>query len=302
MGSIFGGSFWQSHLLRNTSFHLSAGLCCFALSWLLFEHRCQRGGDDSDFLAVSQRRHWWQHWFPPGRAQSNAIAWKDFHFFYGGFRSLGLRLLAYAGIAIGAWAFSVNMGSIKTLPGSFKKCGWIFFSVELAVFATLFLSREYWGKTLGAILSLPSRRRIVIKQKLIAGALLLTPSVALISVGLLAENDLSMDSIWNDLFARNRYPRGWISVVSSIAGHTAFFYLTANLSLRIRWAALPTALGIALFFQIFLQITGSLLLEILLRISILTRGDSGIITFSHLACGRGGATCRLLRVRLRRAR
>jgi hypothetical protein len=179
-----------------------------------------------------------------------AIAWKDFHFFYGGPRVVLLRLAAYFTIA---WWFPESVEILVTPPGStlgetLTVWGWSFLNIELAGFAALFLARERWGKTLGAIVALPHGLGAAMRQKFRAAILWFLPSILIITAGF-AIGGYEMCRKLGELFADDHYAVGWQSAIRWIPQTAAFFLLVTNLSLRLRWAALPLAYGIGVIVE-----------------------------------------------------
>lgn len=250
---IATGSAWQSHLAANVGAHITVGLLFFLLAWWMFDRRCQWEFDppapagarrlrSSSISAMGGRRPW-----------ASAIAWKDFHFQYGGWPLVLARISIYffgASLVIfGAWEVW-KVSRVGVAQGLITTGIWIL-SVELAVIAALLWSREYWDHTLGSLVSLPRPLGAISGEKLRGALPALIPSLALTISGLLIGGPAWAKQYVGTLFGDSATPvaalegGGIFGLLRSVCETAFYLTLVIQLSLRLRWAALPAAYGIA---------------------------------------------------------
>jgi hypothetical protein len=278
LSQVGSGSFWNAHLAENTVAHLSLGLIFFLAAWWLFERRCQGAMEVPAPAAAGRRRF---RLLRPGRPWVRSLAWKDFHFQYGGWGVVALRLMTYALVTVGVLALmsglKAKISRMDLATGLIGAGTWLL-NVELAIFVALLWSREHWGHTLGSIIGLPRSLGSSLREKLRGLAPALIPSLAVIVIGLGVGGSEWMTRYVKRL-ASNEFGGG-IGFVFGMPGwgvwglarnlSETFWYLNlvAYLSLRLRWTALPAAFGIAmavtigsyiLFFSIMMLIDGPLI-------------------------------------------
>jgi ABC-type transport system involved in multi-copper enzyme maturation permease subunit len=272
---ITTGSFWQSHLVENAITHLSFGAIFFLTAWWLFDRRCQGEGDDPALATAGSTRRFYITTRRRCRPWPRAIAWKDFHFQYGGWPLVMSRIAIYligAALVIFGWSKMGKITRIGVSQGVILTGNWIL-SVELAIFAALLWSREHWGHTLGSIVALPRSLGSVFLEKLIGllGAVL--PSLALIIIGISIGGSEWVRHIVSSLFSDEISAPTFIGLpgfgvwgLLRILVETVWYlHLVAYLSLRLRWTALPAAYGIAgavsiagqiSFFSVMMMVQG----------------------------------------------
>jgi hypothetical protein len=262
---ITTGSFWESHLRENAITHLSFGVVFFLAAWWLFDRRCQGEGDAPAPAAGGTARRFSIPTRRRRRPWRRAIAWKDFHFHYGGWLLVLSRITIYFLGAIlvifGAWKmWKVNRLGIA--QGLITTGTWIL-SVELAIFAALLWSREHWGHTLGSIVALPRSLGSVFSEKLRGLLPAILPSLALIATGIGVGGQEWADRFVGSLLSSELNATTFIGfpgfgvwgLLRNLVETVWYLHLVAYLSLQLRWTALPAAYGIACAISIAGQIS-----------------------------------------------
>ena len=223
--------------------NLIAACVLFLLSWAAFPRFAlsdQSATAGRGLLSTGTRR--WK-WASPGRAWSNALAWKDFNFLAGGFLFLLLKFFGYGLLLIvmvvinhftngpsvdpvRAEDFGMHAGVVLTL-----------LIIEASLSASRLFHDEVRDQTLVSLLILPQSIGAIAYSKL-AGCLLgLVPALAWLVLDLILAVDRPEEFLEAAL-----HPGVWIATLVL----SVFLHLTVLLSLFVKWGALPLALFITL--------------------------------------------------------
>lgn len=228
------------------SVSLIGGVLCFGLAWLLFAPCCNAGGEAvlkrPEKAAGSRLRR--RFLVPrPGR---RPIAWKDFHFLGGGYRGVILRSTVY--LAVSAlliwWGAVVGRGDLtaRDVGGVLWGFGLTAFTIEVALVSARLFGIERKRNTLGSLYTMPLGTARLIGQKILGALPSFIPSVAICSAGLLIA-----DREW-----RNPSSRDLAQYILFASEYVFFAVLVMYLSLRMRRAAIATALGLMFFANMLL--------------------------------------------------
>jgi ABC-type transport system involved in multi-copper enzyme maturation permease subunit len=244
LGSISTSNYLGIHFGGTIFVHVGFGLACFFLAVLLFE-KFSHGLEDA--AAPGQRQNKKRR---GSRPHSQAIAWKDFRIHYGGWRWVGLRAVLYFGFFAAVRAHAAL--DLAQFADALWVAGLMMFCVESAVLAAVALSRERWSLTLPALVAVPLPLSRIYFEKLKAAWLVLIPSVALLLAAIAVDFDRALRSVAQSspfYYASADTSRPDAFALAAGALHllipNAFFLsLVLNLSLRMKWAALPVAIGI----------------------------------------------------------
>jgi hypothetical protein len=228
------------------SVSLIGGVLCFGLAWRLFAPCCNAGGEAvmkrPEKTAGSKPRHR----FTVPRPGLHPIAWKDFHFFGGGYFGLIVRFTVY--FAISAlliwWVAVVGGGSpdaqaVGVVLGIF---GLMTFTIEVALVSGRLFGIERKRNTLGSLYTLPLGTARLIGQKILGALPSFIPSVAIFSAGLLIAGPEWQNPSSSDLAL----------YILCGSEYGFFVVLVMYLSLRMRRATVATALGLTIFANMLL--------------------------------------------------
>jgi hypothetical protein len=175
---------------------LILGLISFFLAWAIFERFSDRDPESSGsstgartrILGISVRR--------PARPKGNALMWKDFHFLYGGYPGLVLRLVIYW--LLPALTLAVVKGSqnstVLNTAGFFDFWIGMICFIDTGAMAARLYRQELNGQTFSALAILPTTVRRVAYRKAFVLLLVALPG-SLSSAGLsLLQTALRMSS------------------------------------------------------------------------------------------------------------
>ena len=239
----FDGSVWSFQVWSN----FAAAGAFFGLSWLLFDRLTdarrplfawlRRRPNAPDRLPTRSPRRVWKH----------PVVWKDFHFLAGGRRMMIAKVILY-GLGIDAfWGFWLwtSVGGF-TWPGSPSELGEIAMIgmilaavVELSLLASNLFRGEVKDRTLPLLMMIPRDTGGIAYAKAGGALLSLTPAVGWFCVGAV----LAPDSFFDGLEPFFTYPEAIIAWLYLLI-FVLFLYLTAYLSLMVKWGALPLAIGL----------------------------------------------------------
>jgi ABC-type Na+ efflux pump permease subunit len=230
---------------------LVIGAVCFGLAWLLFGPCCNTTGEAVPRRepkaggSASRRR------IVFGRPGRFAIAWKDFHFLNGGWRGIVIRLLVYAGICglFVLWISKIGFrsrASIRDIGEVLRTTGVIIFTAELGLTAARIFGVERKRKTLGSLFTLPSGTTGLVWQKVLGCLPLFIPSLGMIVLGFVFLYVASSPEDW-----RYRRLMDGEFLTFLVASYCLLAVLAAYLSLRLRRAALSSALMLMFFGYMF---------------------------------------------------
>jgi hypothetical protein len=241
--------------------NIAAGVTLFLLAWTVFDifnaeqreatplrGRVARSGSPARFTNA-------------GRAWRHALLWKDFHFLAGGV------LGGYFGSLIKLIVYGLLLGSIVWQPyvpgrpafrwdsAGFKIMGFMAFALgmELTFAAARIFRHERRWKTLSSLAMLPVSLRSVAYQKILAALLTLWPGILYFCIGVACASDTIWEGIWKAWHSQMGAVRfsnitlGWLGL--SILQALFFLHLVANLSLRVKWGAIPLAIAMSYLFS-----------------------------------------------------
>lgn len=274
---------------------LVVGLAFFFLSWVFFntfnreqkESAPKRGilasfssSKKSGTLATTKR------FFSPPRSWPNAVFWKDFYFFRGGWLGIGLRIASIA-LIIGLIVILFYRRPYNS-SGFFgideEEFGGILVIVTLVTGALdlalgsgrMFSSEAKW-KTLSGLIMLPMTTGSLAYQKVGALALSSLPYFFLVFVGFFFLGPRNTEEFFEGLF----HPAG----IYTVATFFLALHLTAFFSLVVKGGAF-----VALIVSICIIIIGNFFMMFLMFSS---GGDEGVLVFFALCAG---ALCAYLQV------
>jgi hypothetical protein len=253
---LSSGGYLSLEIFRSVAVHLGIGAAFFALALLIFERCCDNEAVYSGNTGRRVRR--WRWLGSPARARGHAFAWKDFHFTMGGRLSIALRLVCYAfGIVLLAWA-NDDLDERRSIANYAWGWGWTAFYIELAFLALLMWGPEAWGKHIGSLIAIPRSLRRLNFEKLKAMLMATLPSVSMVTFAMIIGgstfiNQTILGSFSSGNFGAGGVPwRYWriISLLQWTAQLGVLLSLIVNLSLRLKWTALPAALGLFMLYQV----------------------------------------------------
>jgi ABC-2 family transporter protein len=258
-GILANGGYLALELTRSVIVHVSVGVAFFILSILIFERCC---GNEAAYSGDDGRRARRLRWLGRSkRAFTQAVAWKDFHFAMGGRFSVVFRLVFYvAWVAVMAWV-TQDWNNRKSLADMTWGFGLMMWHVELVFLALLMWGPEVWGKHIGSLIATPQALRRINFEKLRAMCMATAPSITLLLVAMgiggaeFIQDDVigpfqSVDSA-GGIQIRHRH---MIDIALWLIQFGALLVLVVNLSLRLKWTAVPVALGLFGLTQAILAI------------------------------------------------
>jgi hypothetical protein len=183
---VLGTGFSGSPIGCQVASNLVFGAACFLLAWALFERFCDRASEeagkspDKALRTLNPRPH------RQPRPHKHPLAWKDYHFLYGGKIGLRVRTCGYVGILVIAVCYSFAGGtSVGISSAAFQLVAFIF-SIDIAAMAGRIFRSELNEQTLAALAGLPATTRELVYGKGRAFLLVAAPgALALIGVDLL---------------------------------------------------------------------------------------------------------------------
>jgi hypothetical protein len=259
-GILSAGGFLSLEISRSVIVHICIGLAFFLFSILIFERCC---GNEAAYAGEGGKGRRRLRWLGrPKRALTHAIAWKDFHFTMGGRLSVVARCALYVSGVIGlTWIFD-ELDDRKSVAYTAWFMGLAMCHIELAFLALLAWGPEAWGQHIGSLVMTPRGLRRINFEKLKAALLAILPSFSLLVLAMAIGGSKFIDDVLIEPFTqRYRGPGGmpinfWymIRITQWLLEFGVLLALIVNLSLRLKWTALPAALGIFVLFQIVTSI------------------------------------------------
>jgi hypothetical protein len=230
------------------------GLAFFLGAWAIFDVFCNEQPDAAPprgLLAKSGKRI---RIFSPGRAGAGALRWKDFHFLGGGHASVFGKFILY-GCLLGAVAWmqdKFSSGGIQRKDMGYIAMWTMFlaFSFEIAFIAARVFRQERIWKTWSSLAMLPMSTRRIAYQKILGCLISTWPAVLFGALGAgLVADDLAK-GIGEAFTNANRVGSSfeWVAISGfafAILQTVFFYHLIADLSLRLKWGALPLSIAIA---------------------------------------------------------
>jgi len=258
LGILASGGYFSVELARSVIVHVCVGIAFFILSILIFERCC---GDEAKYSGESGRgANLWRWFGRPKRVRTHSIAWKDFHFSMGGRPSFALRLVGYVVFVVLIARSTGELGQRRVVAELAWRLGFLMLHFELAFLALLTWGPEAWGQHIGSLIVLPRGLRRITFEKVKAILIAVIPSVSLLVLAVVIGGS---EFIKADIipFFRPAYYSGAFrysrlyTILGWYVGFAVLLLLIVNLSLRLKWTALPAALGLFALFQIVKQIT-----------------------------------------------
>jgi hypothetical protein len=232
--------------------NLGLGVVFFILAWLGFERFCGELKEASPTRAGLARSRGSRHPLSPGRAWRRALAWKDFYFTTGGKLWVGIKLVIYGTPLVIVRCWPQKLGG----PPAWDDFGiatlfimMLFIGVELTFSAASLFRNERQGQTLSSLAMLPQGLGRVAYEKLLG----VVPSLVAAGTYLVLSLPLVVGSFLKTTVSRvNDFENVFALPLLLLASQGIFFlHLVAALSLHLKRAALPLAMGIH-FLIIFL--------------------------------------------------
>lgn len=250
LNHILKTGFAGSELSVTEIFYLLFGLIFFLISLALFNHfsRLSTYAVNVEIPRTKATKKWFL--FRPGRAWKSAVAWKDFHFYCGGFTSF-LSIFLINTIVIGAfiaiYAYT-NRGQMPPLPHigyTLMIVGFVFLLAQGAYLSGTMFSKEVHEKTHSTLMLLPMTINKIVAMKIYGGAMAMIPMGITFIIGFCLLDGEAIANIFGALL---------ISLFAFVPLIFCFYYLTAYLSLYIRHGAVALTFLIFLFLQIFISL------------------------------------------------
>jgi hypothetical protein len=234
-------SYYSLAVGRSVLTHVALGLACFALAWALFERFAKYDpAESSGPRRFSLRRLRLMRKPRPG---AHSVAWKDFHFQLGGRASFVGRLIIYpCSVACLVWLdwYHTSRVTRSDIAEYGWGVGWVVFSIEVVLFTLRMWAPERWQLNLSSLLLTPLSLRRIQLEKLKAFLLAALPSLILLAASLVLSGGRFLRHV--------SFFEDFLTMVIAIV---FFLVLCLNLSLRLRWAALPAAIAISFLLYMF---------------------------------------------------
>ena len=226
------------------------GIAFFLGAWAVFDVFCNEQPDATPargLLAKSGKRI---RLFSPGRAGAGALRWKDFHFVGGGQAGVLIKLLVY-GCVLGAVIEMQRMFNSRTIDwrqtGYFMMWAMLFaFMAEVAFIAARVFRQERMWKTWSSLAMLPMSTGRIAYQKILGCLAATWPVMFFFAIGFWLVREDFLKGVVGILTPSNDFS-GWMALsgfVFAILQTIFFYHLVADLSLRLKWGALPLAVAI----------------------------------------------------------
>ncbi len=236
LSSILQTGFAEPIFGRPALLTLAAGVGCFLLAWVLFEPCC---GLAKSREALPTPR-------PLGRARRNsgrawtrlALMWKDYNFISGGPWIRWGKVLGMLAIVAMIWSDDIRNQrfTVENCGSSLLTIGLLFWSLEMLLLSGRVFRSEWRDRTLSSLALLPMPMSQIAHQK-VAGCLLATwPGLLAALIGWVMTSSKS---------GPNTIIGFWFSVGLIVVG-VFLLHLTAWLSLRLKYGAIPAAVVITL--------------------------------------------------------
>ena len=229
------------------------GVLFFLGAWAVFDVFCNEQPDAAPTRGLLFKSGKRIRIFSPGRARAGALRWKDFHFLGGGHAGVFGKFIAYGGL-LGSVAWSQDKFSSRGV--NWVDMGYIAmwtmflaFTFELAFIAARVFRQERMWKTWSSLAMLPMSTQRIAYQKILGCLIATWPAVLFFAIGAGFVVDDWSKTIGQMFFNANRAGSSfeWVAISGFLFGilQTIFFYhLVADLSLRLKWGALPLSLAI----------------------------------------------------------
>jgi hypothetical protein len=266
--------------------NVGLGLIFFGIAWALFEPCNSEQRDPEPARSLFSRRNARRGGlFRPGRTWKHAILWKDYHFLAGGSSGTIAKLLVYL-LVLGITFSIASDDSLLVLfsdrDGRQRAASIIVVTMLIAlavetVFAANRIFRiEVRARTLSTLGVLPTTWRRIVYEKTAAALLGLWPAALLLGTGLvmMIGNSSARARVFKMKYWLAQDIEWLLVPLLTIASTLCFIHMVANLSVRVKWGALPLAFVITYFGAMIFAalaaraVAGGLLLELFVLTAI----------------------------------
>ncbi len=224
--------------------NLAGAVALFLVSWAVFERRTSEDrvkGSGRGFAFARTSR---LGAIGVGRAWGNALAWKEYFFGTGGFAGLFARFVVVGGIfALVSWMIYRS----DDAPRQFREyvgdalmiTALVVFYVDFLIQIARTLNAEWRLKTLPALVLLPISTSRLFLQKVCGCLAVAIPYVVLFGIGAV----VSPQDFFEVLGKLLSEPGAWMVLMFLVF----FLYMTAYMSLLMKWMGLLASAAICLF-------------------------------------------------------
>jgi hypothetical protein len=227
----FADSLWTAQVVTNSLL----GIGCFLLAWALFDVCTRNPRSEPVSRGLATRGAKGFRFSSPGRAFSNSLVWKDFHFATGGIVGLVLRTLCYVGLFFAVSIFFSQGNDWQAVLMIFLAFQAAFLPIDASMLISRALMDEVRGQTIPSLVMLPRSVPFIVYSKL-AGALIgLLPGLTCFTIAFccsgLFEKMLEMDM---------QLP---FTLLMGGVYILLLPHLTMVIALVVRWGATPLAIA-----------------------------------------------------------
>ncbi|MCM8537083.1 MAG: hypothetical protein NE334_14180 [Lentisphaeraceae bacterium] len=205
------------------------------------------------------------------RSWGAAIVWKDFKFYYGGYKMWAITLIIILGFV--TFTFIDNSGmDFDDFRGVLVGTSVVAIAIQLTFFAQTFISKEFRDLTHSGIFITPKTLGEIFKEKIYAGLLMCLPSIAIFVLCIFPELDLNEEVFFIIPMA--------ISYIALFLGATFFFSLKVKLIAFIIAGFCTTIISMILGFLVASTFNSSIS-----GISIFISLINSLIAFTFIMAG-----------------
>ena len=233
------------------------GCTFFLLAWLTFNRRTREQKTAAPSRGFLPTRIPLIKSLGAGRAWTNALLWKEFHFTTGGKPKILLKTFSFLGLLVGLAAIfytaarwntnlDPDLDEIREVAGVttfFIVLG--ISALELALYASRMFAQEIKWKTFSSLVTLPYTMFQLMRAKILGCLLAIIPNLVILVLCFLVTPDAFVDVVAEIIDEPEA-----LSVCTYIFLQYVFFiYLAALLSLFVKWGAFPLAFVIIFVWQ-----------------------------------------------------
>jgi ABC-type transport system involved in multi-copper enzyme maturation permease subunit len=248
--TIQSTGFSESAWSRQVICHLAAALGLFGLSWAGFERFTRESHAARPLETFFARPFRRLRRRTIGRAWPLALTWKDFYFVAGGKRMAIVRFVLYLAIIGGVfrltatWVPYPRRFQLDVLGDTAMMTMLCAAAVEISLIASRVFRDEVKAQTLPLLMMLPKTTAQIVWSKAASAVPTMAPTLCLFFLGAL----LHIESFAAQFEHLLTSWAGWYGMVWFVL----FLHLAAYLSLVVKWGALPQAIFLVFFCQMFL--------------------------------------------------
>lgn len=239
---LCSGLYSSLEVVRSIAVHGTVGILFFLMAWRNFERFCGSEaayGDAAQSGQKNGRRRRWR-----GRVKRLPLIWKDFHFSYGGWRSVLVRFLIYSACVLFVTLYATKSPNREDVAMGYWVGGLIVVNVELVLLASGMWRGEVWERQLGSLFGTNLSLRGMTIQKIVAIIMGLLPSLGLIVAAVLIGGMPFLAEIFLPLEGSEYLQaRRAFQIVNWTVSVLFLCTLIVNFSIRLRWTAFAAALG-----------------------------------------------------------